>query len=64
MPLEMPLINFKVELKIEWTKYCVLSPAGADNTNASPNKIIFTIKGTKLYVQNLSFIYFNLIEWI
>ena len=23
--LEMPLINCKVELKLKWTKYCVLS---------------------------------------
>ena len=46
----MPLINCKVELKLKWTKYCVLSAAGADNTNANPNNIIFTIKDTKLYV--------------
>ena len=47
---EMPLINCKVELKLKWTKYCVLSAAGNDDTNANPNNIIFTIKGTKLYV--------------
>ena len=29
--LEMPLINCKVELKVRWTKYCVLTAAGADN---------------------------------
>ena len=46
----MPLINCKVELKLKWTKYCVLSAAGADNTNANPNNIIFTIKDTKLYI--------------
>ena len=46
----MPLINCKVELKLKWTKYCVLSAAGNDDTNANPNNIIFTIKGTKLYV--------------
>ena len=45
----MPLINCKVELKLKWTKYCVLPAAGADNDNANDN-IIFTIKGTKLYV--------------
>ena len=30
----MPLINCKVELKLKWTKYCVLS-AGANNENAN-----------------------------
>ena len=48
--LEMLLINCKVELKLKWTKYCVLSTAGNDNTNSDPNNIIFTIKDTKLYV--------------
>ena len=47
----MPLINSKGESKIKWTKYCVSSAAGADNTNSNnPNNIIFTIKDTKLYV--------------
>ena len=45
----MPLINCKVELKLKWTKYCVLFAAGVDNTNANPN-FIFTVKDTKLYV--------------
>ena len=49
-PLEMPLITCKVELKLKWTKYCVLSAAGNDNTNPNPNNIIFTIKDIKLYV--------------
>ena len=40
----MPLINCKVELKLIWTKHCVLSAAG-NNDN-----IIFTIKDKKLYV--------------
>ena len=44
------MINCKVELKLMWKKYCVLSPVGADNTNANPNNIIFTIKDTKRYV--------------
>ena len=48
--LEMPLINCKVELKLKWTIYSVLSAAGADNTNANSHNIIFTIKNTKLYV--------------
>ena len=44
--LEMPLINWKVELKIKWTKYYVLSA----NDNVNANNIIFTIKDTELYV--------------
>ena len=48
--VEMPLIHCKVELKLKWTKYCILSAAGNDNTNANPNNIISTIKHTKLYV--------------
>ena len=54
--LEISLINCKVELTLKWTKYCVLSAAGADNVNGNVNdnvnfnNIIFTIIGTKLYV--------------
>ena len=50
--LEIPLINCKVELKLRWTKYCVLSVAGIDNVNSNDedNNNIFTIKDTKLYV--------------
>ena len=48
----MPLINCKVELKLRWTKYCVLAIVGTDNVsgNDDNNNIIFTIKYTKLYV--------------
>ena len=49
----MPLINCKVELKLKFTKYCVLSAGGNDdfiNDNNNANNIIFTNKGTKLYV--------------
>ena len=51
----MPLIDWKVELKLKWKKYCVLSAAGADNVNnnfndnANGNNIIFTIKDIKLH---------------
>ena len=51
--LEMPLINCKVELKLNWTKCCVLSAAGNENVindNDNANNILFTIKDTKLYV--------------
>ena len=46
----MLLINCKVELKLKWTMYCVLSTAGADNNDADSNNIIFTTKDTKLYI--------------
>ena len=49
--LEMLLINWKVELKLKWIKYCVLSAAGVVNVNnRDSDNIIFTIKDTKLYV--------------
>ena len=44
---KMPFINCEIQLKFKWTKYCVLSAAGADNGNANSN-IIFTIKDTIL----------------
>ena len=31
----MPLINCKVELKLNWTNYCVLSAAGKDWDNGN-----------------------------
>ena len=46
----MPLINCKVELKLKWVKYCVLSSNGTDNTDAGHDNIIFTIKDTTLHV--------------
>ena len=46
--LEILLFNCKVELKIWWTKYCVLSVAGTDNANG--NNDGNNIKDTKLYV--------------
>ena len=46
----MPLINRKFWLKLKWTKYCVLSVGGANNADAKPNNIIFTIKDTKFYI--------------
>ena len=46
----MPQISCKIGIKLTWTKYCVLFANGADNTDANPDNIIFTIKDTKLYV--------------
>ena len=44
------MINCKIELKLKWTKYFVLSAAVNDNANDNnnANSIIFTIKDTKL----------------
>ena len=53
---EMPSINCNVELKLKWAKYCGLSPVGADNANANPNNIIFTIKDRKLYDPVITFL--------
>ena len=50
----MPLINCKVELKLKWTKHCVLALAGVEHNNADSNNIVFTIKDTKLYVPDVS----------
>ena len=50
--LKMPLINCKVELKLRWTKQCVLfvlGAANAGNDGANSNNIVFAIKDTKLY---------------
>ena len=41
--LKILLINYKVELKLRWAKYCALAVAGVDNTNKNPNNI-FTMK--------------------
>ena len=48
----MPLIDCKVEVKLKWTKYCVLPAAGNDNANVNgnDNNNIFIIKDTALYV--------------
>ena len=37
-------------MRLKWKKPCVFSLASADNTNANPNNIIFTIKDEKLYI--------------
>ena len=46
----MPLINWKVELKLNLTNHFVLPAFRADNADASSNNTNFTIKGTKLYI--------------
>ena len=52
--LEILLINCKVELKFNLTKYCVLFAAGVDHATANSNNFIFTIKNTKLYVPGVT----------
>ena len=49
----MLLINCKVELKLNWTKYCVLSANGKDNDDDHANNITFSIKD-KHYMFQLS----------
>ena len=39
----MPLINCKVELKVKWKSYFVLSSNGNDNDGANSKNIIFSI---------------------
>ena len=53
----MPLIISKIELKLKWTRYCVLAATGADNVNDNDDddNIIFTINDIKLYVPVVTF---------
>ena len=48
----MSLVICKLELKLKWRKYCVLSANGNDhvNHNDQVKNIIFTIKDLKVYV--------------
>ena len=46
----MPLINYKVELKLKQMKHCALASNFSDDTDADPNKFNFSIKNTKLQV--------------
>ena len=50
----MPLYNGKIELKLKWTKYCVLSAAGNDNVNDNNSNNISYYQGTRLYMFLLS----------
>ena len=49
----MSLINCKVELKLQWSKHCVLAVASNDNTDVNPDNIIFTIKHTYMSLLSL-----------
>ena len=50
----MPLINCKVELKLKWTKYCILSATGNDNANDNTNNI------TRIYIYIYIYIYMHI----
>ena len=43
----MPLINGKVELKLRWTKHCVLALSSVENDSNDSNNVIFNIKLTR-----------------
>ena len=47
------IMNCKVELKLKWTKYCVLSEAGGDNDDVNSKNIILTIKQSYLILLSL-----------
>ena len=42
----MPLINFKVELRLKWTSHCIFFAVGADNIDSNSSDVILTIKDT------------------
>ena len=51
--LEIPLVNCKVELKLKWAKFCVLSAGDNDNLNDNDidnqsNNIVVIIKDAQL----------------
>ena len=46
----LEMINFKIELRHKCKRYCVLFATAADDSNANPNNIIFTVKDIKLCV--------------
>ena len=45
----MPLVNFKIDLELKWTKYCVLSTSDADNATAILI-ISFSLSKTQNYI--------------
>ena len=50
--LKLSLINWKVELKLKWTKYCVLFAAGADDVNGNDNGNIILLSETQNCILN------------
>ena len=51
----MPLINCKVELKLKWTKHCVLTMLGNENSNT--NQIALFLLSKTQYYMSLSSLY-------
>ena len=56
--LEIALINCKIELKLKWTKYRVLSAKGNDNVkdNDNANNVIFYYKKHKIICSSCNFV--------
>ena len=48
--LEMRSVNYNVELKLKWTKHCVLVAAGNGNIDANPNNVHFLLSKTQSYM--------------
>ena len=44
----MALTKCKIELKLSWTKHCLLAGVGLENDGADYDDNTFTIKDTKL----------------
>ena len=44
------MIIWKIELKIKWPDYCVLSATHTGNANGNDDNIIFTNKDRKFYI--------------
>ena len=44
------LFNWKDELKLRWTKHCVLALVVVENNGVYSNNSIFNVRGTKFYV--------------
>ena len=44
----MPLINCKIELKLKWTKYCVLSAAANDDNGNDDDNYFYYQRHTIL----------------
>ena len=40
----------KLNWNLDWNLHCVLAAASVENDDANSNNIMFTIKGTKIYV--------------
>ena len=60
--LDIPLINYEVELILTWTKDCILADMTAANN--PPTGLEFQITGTKLYVPVITLSKKNPTKWL